>query len=305
MLDLRHIEFRPAPAAMVCSGTASPGFWVKERNTPEVRTFGPSEAWCLISEILNYVGVDPRIYRASALERRVPALLRRLRVTTPDAARALLHRSPELLGGALGTVLIGVTEFFRDPAVFDYLRKTALPDLLRVRPKLRILSVGASDGSELYSTAIMLAEAGVLGRCELAGIDCRRDAVDQARSATFRLEALNAMRPEWRERYFIIREGKAVLRPEIVSAALFSVADVFTYLAPRPWDLILFRNVSMYFTPSATARVWQHLAQQLNTGGLLITGKAEQPMAGLGFLRLAACIYRKQSSGDLAKGISQ
>lgn len=305
MLDLRHIEFLPAPAAL---GVNLRGDEAGARVSP--MESGPlegcihplSESQSLVKEIIAYGGIDPAAYRAAALERRVPALLRLLRVSTPGAARGVLRRSPDLRSSALSTLLIGVTDFFRDPEVFEYLYRKELPALLAARANPRILSVGSSDGHEPYSMAMLLAETGALSRCELVGIDCRSDAVVRARAARFRPEAMAPLSPERATRHFFTCGNQGSLRSDITGAVRFQVADLFTYSGAGPWDMILCRNVVMYFERSAAERAWRHLASQLSPGGLLITGKAEQPNAGLDFVRLAPCVYRKFPLEEPARG---
>ncbi len=100
-----------------------------------------------------------------------------------EEGRALLENRPDLLPAAVGSLLIGVTEFFRDPAVFEAVRARVVPELAaRGRGPLRIWSAGCSSGEELYSLAILLAEAGLLAGSFLLGTDCRIEAVRQARS---------------------------------------------------------------------------------------------------------------------------
>ena len=128
-------------------------------KSASVAALDPLAAW-----ILQRTGLDCSVYRPAPLNRRIPACLRALRAGSTAEARVLLARFPELLPRTLDTLLIGVTGFARDAAVFDALARIALPSL-RARPDdLRVWSAGCADGSELYSAAILLAEAGLLER---------------------------------------------------------------------------------------------------------------------------------------------
>jgi chemotaxis methyl-accepting protein methylase len=146
--------------------------------------------------------LDAGCYRHQPLERRLPACLRMLRVPSAPAARRLLDRRPELLPAAMSALLIGVTEFFRDAEVFDAVREEALPKLAARRGPVRVWSAACASGDELYSLAILLAEAGLLARCFLLGTDCRADAIEQARAAVYRAVDLRALAPALREKYF-------------------------------------------------------------------------------------------------------
>src|SRR5262249_62227868 len=109
-------------------------------------------------------GLAPRHYRTETLHRRLPACLRAVRARSLAHARRLLEDQPSLVATALGTLIIGVTSFFRDPGVFEQLRTQVLPGLLRGPGGLRVWCCGCSDGPEVYSLAVLLAECGRLSR---------------------------------------------------------------------------------------------------------------------------------------------
>jgi chemotaxis methyl-accepting protein methylase len=161
-----------------------------------------AEPDCLARWIIARAGLDAGLYRHQPLERRLPACLRMLKAPSAAAARRLLERRPELLPAATSALLIGVTEFFRDAEVFDCVGGEVLPKLARRRGPLRVWSAACASGDELYSLAILLAEAGLLARSFLLGTDCRPEAIEQARAAVYPASALRALAPALREKYF-------------------------------------------------------------------------------------------------------
>jgi chemotaxis protein methyltransferase CheR len=247
----------------------------------------------LLAWILASAGLDSGAYRASALERRMPALLRRLRVADEMAARQQLAGNPELMERAVNCLLIGVTEFFRDPAVFERLEQSILPSLLATRQGIRVCSVGASKGHELYSVAILLAEAGALETSELLGLDCRAEPIAAAGLGCFSQEEVASLKPVWRDRYFEPYEDVWLARSELRRALSWRVEDLFTWQSSPSWDLILFRNVAIYLAEEAAVVAWRRLYDRLAPGGVLITGKADQPHASLPLIRLGPSIYQK------------
>ncbi|QYM80529.1 hypothetical protein K0B96_07955 [Horticoccus luteus] len=145
--------------------------------------------------------MNPAVFRGGALNRRLPACLRLLRVPTEGAAQALLQRRPDLVPATLTAILIGVTEFFREPAVFEALRDIVLPQLAAEREPIRVAGFGVSHGQELYSMAMLLEEAGLLQRSELVGIDCRSDAIIAAAAGRYDGGDLGGIEPARRERW--------------------------------------------------------------------------------------------------------
>ena len=226
------------------------------------------------------------------MERRLPACLRQLRQATPEAARSALEAKPELLPVALNSMLIGVTSFFRDAPVFDSLEREVLPTLLQSRNGLRTLSIGVSEGQELFSVAMLLAEAGVLANSSLLGVDCRPDAIQRCKAGLFAEMDMAGISVERRSRFFE-REGAGWrVAAEIAAATQWRVADLFTFSPPTS-DLILFRNVAIYLEEESMRLVWEKLCCALSPGGYLITGKAEKPHGSLPLSRVAASVYQK------------
>lgn len=246
--------------------------------------------------MLGRAGLQPDAYRAVAMRRRVTACLRRLRVTSPHCARALLERKPELLPVMINTALIGTSEFFRDRVVFDELAATVLPGLLKTRTRLRICSAGVSTGQELYSVAILLAEAGALQAAELVGVDCRPEALRRARGGLYRAEEMTGVDPERRARFFGQVEGSWEVDRVIKKRIQWINQDLLALDIGAACDLILFRNVAIYLNNRHGAAAWSRLVGQLVPGGYIVTGRAERPPAGLPLLRVAPSVFKKFAS---------
>lgn len=243
--------------------------------------------------LLARAGLDVRAYNPAPLLRRQLACLRHLRVKCPNRAIAVLDQEPHLVPATLDMLLIGVTEFFRDEAVFRLVRRSLIPELLRERDVVRVYSAGASTGEELYSIAILFAELDALERCELLGLDCRPDAIARARRGHFRAGALGSLEPPLREKYFRQAGEQWIVDERLQARIEWRLGDALEFSNLEPRDLILFRNVAIYLDQAYAAAGWSRLAEQLSPGGYLITGRAEQPSSGLPLQRLASSIYRR------------
>ncbi len=293
-MDLAHISFTGTDPALPRVHTLTRQR--KHARNPGRRPLTASPAETLdpfVGSILRQLGVNPAIYRTQPLQRRLSACLRHLRVPSVQAAEALLQRRPHLLPSALDTLLIGVSELFRDPAVFDRLRTTVLPELLQQRPGINVYAAGVSSGHELYSLAILLDELGALDQSTLLGIDCRPAAIASAINGVFSQEELAVLDPPIREKYFTIDRGQRRAAARLRSRIEWRCADLMEHAPPAVQDLILCRNVVIYLEHEAAFRVWTSLCHQLAPGGFLVTGKAEQPPPTLPLRRVAHCIYRR------------
>lgn len=176
-----------------------------------------------------------------------------------------------------------MTEFFRDPALFDYLRTEILPliieDADRREGAIRLWSAGCATGEEAYSLAILVAEA--LGdrlhnyNVRIFATDLDADAIEFARHGVYSSEALANVDPRLVQQYFTQLDGEYQVRKVVRSLTVFGQHDLGER-APFPRiDLVLCRNVLIYFDPDLQHRVLQLIAFSLRDGGYLALGKSE------------------------------
>jgi chemotaxis protein methyltransferase CheR len=250
-----------------------------------------SEKSEFIPWVLRRAGLDPDGYRVRPILRRLPACLRALHADTETHAVQLIEKKPELLSVAVGSLLIGVTEFFRDPDVFQIIRTEVIPQLAACGRPLRVWSAGCSNGAELYSIAILLAQAGLLEGSYLLGTDFRFDALELARSAVYDANQVkNIQLPD--QCVYFTRAGKNYRPIEQLRRNIqWRIADLVQGVEQGPWDLILWRNMAIYLTPETIEPIWRGLASALTPGGALIVGQAEKPPASLSMVSLGRCIY--------------
>jgi chemotaxis protein methyltransferase CheR len=186
-------------------------------------------------------------------------------------------------------ITIGETFFFRYAEQFAALRDTILPEIIERKGsdrRLRIWSAGCATGAEPYSLAILVSE--LLGprlegwRTTIVGTDINESFLDVARQARFGKWALRSMQPNERDRYFLPGNGEQwQLRPQFRSLVRFerhnllSLLDGTSPLEFSDFDLILCRNVLIYFHPDMVTRVVQALRDCLSDKGWMLLGHAE------------------------------
>jgi chemotaxis protein methyltransferase CheR len=236
-----------------------------------------------------------RAYRIETLKRRIPSCLRALRANSLERARWMVRQKPALLKVALNALLIGVSGFFRDGHVFEALRRKFLPELSRgaIVSGLRVWSAGCSDGPELYSVAMLLAEQSLIGGADLLGTDCRSDAVATARAGCYGDDYMQGVPSEMRQRHF---DGEGLVwtvKRELRALTRWRSGDVLSVVEPGQWDVILCRNMAMYLRLEAARRLWGSFEMALRPGGLLVLGKAERPDGAGTLSQVAPCIFRR------------
>jgi two-component system CheB/CheR fusion protein len=236
-----------------------------------------------LDQLRAQTGIDFRQYKTPTIVRR----LSRLMVTTGcDNLREYLRHltlHPEAYQRLVSTFLIKVTEFFRDPALYEQLSATVLPEIIdqarKNRSELRLWSAGCATGEEAYSLAIALAE--LIGddvesmRVRIFATDLDADAIAFARRGIYPASLLSGLAPALVSKYFTRIDGACQIKKRIRNLTVFGEYDL-GQRAPFPRiDLVLCRNVLIYFTKELQQRTLQLFAFSLRPGGFLVLGKSE------------------------------
>jgi len=277
------LNFAPAPAGRSRHLPAGDPLRLTETEESVVR-------W-----LFEQAGLEFNAYRGETLKRRIPACLRATRAESLWHLRLAVQRNPQLLKLVMSTLLIGITSFFRDPQVFAFLAERVLPELYGRGAGPRIWSAGCSDGSELYSIAMLLAEKRVLQRCGLLGTDCRSDAVGLAREGRYAPAAVKGVPAAFLEKYFSYASCHWRVQGWLQAAMQWRTADLLSVQEPGMWDMILCRNLAIYMRSKAAGKLWRHLQESLRPGGYLVLGKAERPLGAKRLSAFGPCVYRREA----------
>ncbi len=238
-----------------------------------------------LEELHRNRGVDFRSYKRPTILRRLGRRMAATDCKSLDEYSRYVEEHPEEYGQLIGAFLIKVTEFFRDPELFDYLREEVLPGLVEEAREgdnqLRIWSAGCATGEEAYSLAIMVSE--VIGReaglfdVRIFATDIDEDAVRFARRGVYPPSALKGLSEEQIGRYFVDEDGSYQVKKQIRGMIVFGEHDL-AQRSPFPHvDLVVSRNVLIYFSGELQRRALQLFAYSLRDGGYLVMGKAESP----------------------------
>lgn len=260
----------------------------------ETRHTWQDDEFRFVSWLFEQAHLDASEYRVEALARRLTACFRLLRVSTADEARQMLERVPGQIASALDTMLVGVTSFFRDPAIFDMLYHQAIPQLFNGQGGHYVWSAGCSDGAELYTLAMLFHERDLLRQTYLLGTDCRSEAIARAKRGIYPESALRDTPPDFCRKWFTRQGNTFEISRELRTMVRWRTSSVLSECEPGLWDLILFRNTAIYFHPKVIPSLWKRLEAALRPGGILVLGRAERPMGATRLHPIGACMYRKR-----------
>jgi two-component system CheB/CheR fusion protein len=250
-------------------------------------------------------GIDFGSYKRATILRR---LQRRMVATGQTELRdyvRLVQSSPDELERLIASFLIKVTQFFRDPDLFEQLESTLIPQLIAEARdgdrELRVWSAGCATGEEAYSLAILIADA--LGdeleqfNVRIFATDVDNDAITFARRGLYSGAALADVPADIVGRHFTKVPDGYEVKKRIRAITVFGQHDL-GQRAPFPRvDLALCRNVLIYFTTELQKRALQLFAFSLRDGGFLVLGKAETTTPLAEYFVLAnprLKIYRRQ-----------
>ena len=229
-------------------------------------------------------GIDFGDYKLSTVARRTERRILLGRCDDLPAYVRRLEQDPEELSRLYHDLLIGVTEFFRDPQVWETLGEH-LDGILEAKPdgeEVRAWSAGCAAGPEAYTVAILLHERlRKLGRelpVKLFATDVHRESLEAAGYGEYDVAALEKVPGELRERYFLPPEGDRVrVRPELRRCVVFSPHNVVKDAPFTRLDLITCRNMLIYLQQDAQRKAVALFHFGLRTGGLMLMGSSETP----------------------------
>jgi chemotaxis protein methyltransferase CheR len=237
-----------------------------------------AEFEALREKIYRDTGLDCSRYKENYLKRRIAARMRAVGALSYGDYAAFLDSEPLEYPRLKDRITVNVTEFFRDRDVYDHLKSSLLPALaegcrLQERPLL-VWSAGCSSGEEPYSLAILLTELNA-GPFSVLATDIDEACLERARAGRYDEEALKRSALPDPGRWFSFHDGEAAATDALKKNLRFERHNLFADPPPSAVDLVLCRNVMIYFSRDLQQRLLEAFHCALRPGGYLIPGKTE------------------------------
>jgi len=245
----------------------------------------------ILEEVFRETGVDLHQYRSETVENGIAERSATMDAESRPAYLAILQNRPSEAILLLNRIGINYSIFFRDPMVFEWVEQRILPEILAEKEKsgcrdIRIWSVGCATGEEAYSLAIIanriFKSKGKDRQVYIFATDIDSDALKKAANAVYFQKALKNIKLGFLDRYFIETEKTFTVRPFIRKMVHFSWDDCTSsrMIAPAEsvfgtFDLILCRNVLIYFNRELQQAVLKRLYRAMGQNGYLILGESE------------------------------
>lgn len=250
--------------------------------TPKQTELEDLEIRLLLEGVFRHYGFDFRDYAPASLKRRVWKCVHDEKLSTISGFQEKVLHDPGCLERFLLTLSINVTAMFRDPSFYRAFREKVVPRL-RTYPFVRIWHVGCAAGQEVYSMAILLQEEGLYDRCRLYATDMNEVVLQKAKAGIFSLNVMreytdNYLKAGGRRafsEYYTAKYENAILRPALQANIIWSPHNVVTDTCFNEFNVILCRNVLIYFNEALQARVHKLLYESLAIFGVLGLGSKE------------------------------
>ena len=236
----------------------------------------------LLEGIMRRYGLDFRGYARMSLRRRVWNMVHAQKLGTLSALQAQVLHDPSSMEELLQHLSVNTTTMFRDPSFFAAFREKVVPHLFSA-PFVRIWHAGCSTGEEVYSLAILLTEAGLYERSRIYATDMNATVVDRAKSGIFPMEHMreytaNYLRAGGKTAfsdYYTANYDHAIFKASLRKNIVFAQHNLVSDGTFNEFNVILCRNVLIYFGTDLQSRVYRLLNQSLRRFGVLALGRGE------------------------------
>ncbi|MFC5271195.1 CheR family methyltransferase [Adhaeribacter terreus] len=241
-----------------------------------------SELKELLESIRFVYGYDFTEYAEASVMRRIDHFMKGNNITTLQELAGILLRDENFFARFVQEFTVNVTEMFRDPNFYQSLRKNVL-GRLATYPFIKIWIAGCSTGEEVYSIAILLKEEGLLDRSVIYATDINQKALQAARDGIFSMDLMKNYTSNYQKAggkssfsdYYIAKYNSALIDKSLKQNVVFSIHNLAVDRSFNEFQLILCRNVLIYFNQSLQNKVINLFYESLCPFGFLALGNKE------------------------------
>ncbi|MFG6114523.1 CheR family methyltransferase [Halobacillus sp. MO56] len=229
-----------------------------------------------ITAIKSKTGIDLSLYKEAQMKRRLISLRNKRGYNDFEEYFNVLARDQDVMEEFLDRMTINVSEFFRNPARWEVFEKKVVPQLLQTKRSIKVWSAACSTGEEPYTLAILLSKYLPLNRVEILATDLDENALIRARKGVYPERALKEVPATVLQKHFKLENGLYKIDDSIKQAVHFKKHNLLSDSYDKNFDLIVCRNVLIYFTEDAKRMIYQKIRSSLCVQGFFFVGSTEQ-----------------------------
>lgn len=248
-----------------------------------------------IKKVKDYTSIDLSQYKEAQMKRRLTTLRIKKGYNTFSDFFDAMAKDKELFYEFLDRMTINVSEFWRNPNRWEVLESRFVPEMLRKSKKLKCWSAACSTGEEPYTLSMILAELNALQDAYVLATDIDEGALEKARKAVYIDRSVRDVPAKYLQKYYRKDNITYHIVDQLKKAIKFQKQNLLIDTFETQFDLIVCRNVMIYFTEEAKHLLYQKFANALKPGGILFVGSTEQIFSPgqYGFEPADTFFYRK------------
>lgn len=229
-----------------------------------------------VKKVKDYTSIDLAQYKEAQMKRRLTTLRMKKGYATFAVFFEAMTKDKELFYEFLDRMTINVSEFWRNPNRWEVLEQRFLPETVRKSRKLKCWSAACSTGEEPYTLSMILSELGVLQETVVLASDIDEGALEKAKRAVYADRSVRDVPAKYLQKYYRQENLTYHIADSLKKAIRFQKQNLLTDPFDTQFDLIICRNVMIYFTEEAKHLLYHKFAKALKPGGILFVGSTEQ-----------------------------
>jgi chemotaxis protein methyltransferase CheR len=254
---------------------------------------------CLKRKVRQLIQIDLNNYKENQMMRRLDGFISHAKMTDVIQYCGRLDNDPAEVTKLRSFITINVSEFYRDQMHFNTLRRAIFPELLKNSPRLNIWSAGCSDGEEPYTVAVILNELNPGVKHRIFASDIDKESLNKAAAGgPYQPQEIRNVPPPFLMKYFNISEQGYTINERIRDRITFAQHDLTRDKFQYGFDLIICRNVTIYFSAETKKILSLKFLNCLKENGVLFIGATETMLDAndIGFQQICPCFYKKNST---------
>lgn len=247
-------------------------------------------------QIFALTQIDLSAYKEKQMRRRIDSLIAKNGVSTYQDYVSLLKANKAKFEEFVNYLTINVSEFYRNPEQWAILENEILPQLMQKTNSLKIWSAACSTGDEPYSLVMMLSRHMPLSSIRILATDIDKQVLEKAKNGLYNVKSLKGLPQDFMKKYVSkVNEYTYKISDEVKRCVEFKQHNLLKDSYPKDCDLIVCRNVLIYFTEEAKLEIYKNFNNSLKKDGILFVGSTEQIIqaSAIGFATAKSFFYRK------------
>ena len=248
--------------------------------------------------IYKLTSIDLNSYKERQMKRRIDSLITKNGIETYSSYVDVLKSEKVFYDEFINYITINVSEFYRNPEQWRVLEEDILPYIFNSFGKqIKIWSAACSTGDEPYSLVMLLSKFLPLNKIRILATDIDRLVIEKAKIGVYNNKSIKDLPAEYANKYFTRVNDKGLkISDDIKACVEFKQHDLLRDPYPSDCDLIVCRNVLIYFTDEAKNRIYDNFNKSLKKDAILFVGSTEQMLQAsrLGFRSIKSFFYVKQ-----------